>query len=113
MHAAFEGGAARVGEHILVDGSILAEDSLFRDWAGDGTPVMCFRMRDDKGTANHPTRRILLKAAAASLGVVALPARAGVDMRPLLFGTTPVILDEQGQFALGYYHQRQDGVEQA
>ena len=47
------------GEHILVDGSILAEDSLFRDWAGDGTPVMCFRMRDDKGTANHPSRRIL------------------------------------------------------
>lgn len=47
------------GEHILVDGSILAEDSLFRDWAGDGTPVMCFRMRDDKGTAGHPSRRIL------------------------------------------------------
>lgn len=47
------------GEHILVDGSILAEDSLFQDWAGDNTPVMCFRMRDDKGTANHPSRRIL------------------------------------------------------
>jgi NTE family protein len=47
------------GDHILVDGSILAEDSLFRDWAGDGTPVMCFRMRDDRGTANHPSRRIL------------------------------------------------------
>jgi len=47
------------GEHILVDGSILAEDSLFRDWAGDGTPVMCFRMRDDKGSTEHPARRIL------------------------------------------------------
>lgn len=47
------------GDYILVDGSILAEDSLFRDWAGDGTPVMCFRMRDDKGTANHPSRRVL------------------------------------------------------
>ncbi|MEW5768748.1 MAG: patatin-like phospholipase family protein [Pseudomonadota bacterium] len=46
-------------EHVLVDGSILAEDSLFRDWGGDGTPVMCFRMRDDKGSANHPARRIL------------------------------------------------------
>lgn len=46
-------------DYILVDGSILAEDSLFRDWAGDGTPVMCFRMRDDKGTANHPARRVL------------------------------------------------------
>jgi NTE family protein len=47
------------GDHILVDGSILAEDSLFRDWAEDGTPVMCFRMRDDKGATNHVSRRIL------------------------------------------------------
>jgi NTE family protein len=47
------------GDHILVDGSILAEDSLFRDWAGDGTPVMCFRMRDDKGSASHVSRRVL------------------------------------------------------
>ena len=47
------------GEHILVDGSILAEDSLFRDWGEDGTPVMCFRMRDDKGSTNHVSRRIL------------------------------------------------------
>ena len=47
------------GDHILVDGSILAEDSLFRDWAEDGTPVMCFRMRDDKGSTNHVSRRIL------------------------------------------------------
>jgi len=47
------------GDYILVDGSILAEDSLFRDWAGDGTPVMCFRMRDDKGAMSHPSRRVL------------------------------------------------------
>ncbi|MBL4780927.1 MAG: patatin-like phospholipase family protein [Porticoccaceae bacterium] len=33
------------GEHILVDGSILAEDALHRDWSGCGTPVICFRMR--------------------------------------------------------------------
>lgn len=47
------------GEHILVDGSILAEDGLFRDWAGDTTPVMCFRLRDDKGTQGHAARRFL------------------------------------------------------
>jgi len=29
----------------LVDGSILAEDALHRDWSGCGTPVICFRMR--------------------------------------------------------------------
>ncbi|OUS11278.1 phospholipase [Gammaproteobacteria bacterium 53_120_T64] len=32
-------------QHILVDGSILAEDALHRDWSGCGTPVICFRMR--------------------------------------------------------------------
>lgn len=47
------------GEHVLVDGSILAEDSLFRDWAGDHTPVVCFRMRDKRLAATHPARKIL------------------------------------------------------
>jgi NTE family protein len=47
------------GEHVLVDGSILAEDSLFRDWAGDMTPVVCFRLRDKRIAAAHPVRRIL------------------------------------------------------
>lgn len=31
--------------HLLVDGSILSEDALLRDWAGDGTPAICFRLR--------------------------------------------------------------------
>ncbi|MDP2833833.1 MAG: patatin-like phospholipase family protein [Pseudomonadota bacterium] len=46
------------GNHILVDGSILAEDSLFRDWAGDLTPVVCFRLRDKRIAAAHPSRKI-------------------------------------------------------
>ena len=32
---------------LLVDGSILSEDALHRDWAGDGTPVCLFRLRSD------------------------------------------------------------------
>ena len=47
------------GQHVLVDGSILAEDCLFRDWAGDRTPVVCFRLRDKRVAAAHPSRRIL------------------------------------------------------
>ncbi len=47
------------GNHVLVDGSILAEDGLFRDWAGAHTPVVCFRLRDNKVAANHVSRRIL------------------------------------------------------
>jgi len=31
-------------DQILVDGSILSEDALLRDWAGDGTPAICFRL---------------------------------------------------------------------
>ncbi len=34
-------------EHILVDGAILSEDALFRDWAGDRTPAICFRLKSD------------------------------------------------------------------
>ncbi len=32
-------------DKVLVDGSILAEDVLRQDWAGDGTPSCCFRLR--------------------------------------------------------------------
>jgi NTE family protein len=46
-------------DHVLVDGSILAEDGLFRDWAGDRTPVVCFRMRDKRIAESHPARKIL------------------------------------------------------
>jgi len=35
------------GKHLMVDGSILSEDALHRDWAKDGTPVMCFRLRGE------------------------------------------------------------------
>ncbi|MDH3279713.1 MAG: patatin-like phospholipase family protein [Gammaproteobacteria bacterium] len=40
--------------HLLVDGSILSEDALHRDWAGDGTPVYCFRMRNNKDKPSEP-----------------------------------------------------------
>jgi len=35
------------GKHLMVDGSILSEDALHRDWARDGTPVLCFRLKGD------------------------------------------------------------------
>jgi len=34
--------------HILVDGSILAEESLRRDWSQNGTPVCLFRIRAEQ-----------------------------------------------------------------
>jgi NTE family protein len=47
------------GRHVLTDGSILAEDGLFRDWSGDHTPIFCFRLRDNRVAAEHLSRRIL------------------------------------------------------
>jgi NTE family protein len=35
------------GKNLMVDGSILSEDALHRDWAKDGTPVLCFRLRGE------------------------------------------------------------------
>lgn len=35
------------GKHLMVDGSILSEDALHRNWAKDGTPVLCFRLRGE------------------------------------------------------------------
>ena len=37
-------------DHVLVDGAILSEDALFKDWAGDGTRVICFRLKSDQVT---------------------------------------------------------------
>lgn len=35
------------GKRIMVDGSILSEDALHRDWDHKGTPVLCFRLRGE------------------------------------------------------------------
>jgi len=40
-------------DHLMVDGSILAEDSLRRDWTGKGTPACCFRLKANKPIKNH------------------------------------------------------------
>lgn len=37
-------------EHLLVDGAILSEDALFRDWSGDGSPNVCFRLKSQQVT---------------------------------------------------------------
>jgi NTE family protein len=42
--------------HIMTDGSILSEDSLRRDWAGNGSPSCIFRLRAGMNNKNH--RRI-------------------------------------------------------
>ena len=32
-------------DKLLTDGAILAEDALFEDWEGNGTPSVCFRLK--------------------------------------------------------------------
>jgi len=45
------------GKHLMVDGSILSEDALHRNWANDGTPVMCFRLRSEYEYDEIKTKR--------------------------------------------------------
>ncbi|URI06821.1 patatin-like phospholipase family protein [Aquincola tertiaricarbonis] len=49
------------GDKLLVDGSILSEDALHRDWAGDNTPVCLFRLRGERAPSDDeaPPRRPL------------------------------------------------------
>jgi NTE family protein len=39
--------------HLLVDGAILSEDALHVDWAGDGTEIICFRLKSEQVTDCH------------------------------------------------------------
>jgi NTE family protein len=46
------------GEQVMTDGSILAEEALRRDWSGEGTPVVVFKLRGTGGlehTRHHPS----------------------------------------------------------
>ncbi|EAQ98259.1 patatin-like phospholipase family protein [Congregibacter litoralis] len=38
-----------LGEQVMADGSILAEEALRRDWSGAGTPVVVFKLRGSGG----------------------------------------------------------------
>jgi NTE family protein len=40
-------------EHLLVDGAILSEDALHVDWAGDGTNIICFRLKSEQVTDSN------------------------------------------------------------
>lgn len=38
-----------IGDQLLVDGSILSEEALQRDWTGQGRPVVVFKLRSSEG----------------------------------------------------------------
>lgn len=46
------------GKHLMVDGSILSEDALHRDWDKNGTPVLCFRLRGEHETNELSTNGV-------------------------------------------------------
>jgi len=49
------------GEHLLVDGSILSEDALQRNWAGD-VPVVVFKLRSNNHRATAKTSMMPLRS---------------------------------------------------
>ena len=42
----------RYKQHLMVDGSILAEDALYQPWSEDDTPVVYFRLRANREVAD-------------------------------------------------------------
>ena len=44
--------------HLMVDGSILAEDALYHPWADDDTPVVYFRLRSTREAAQVQVSRV-------------------------------------------------------
>ena len=48
-------------DHLMVDGSILAEDALYHEWSDDDTPVVYFRLRS---TASQRGQGIVAVSAA-------------------------------------------------
>ncbi|SIS97208.1 patatin-like phospholipase family protein [Neptunomonas antarctica] len=44
--------------HLMVDGSILSEESLQQDWAGDGSPVVVFRLSSIQDIASPKRFRV-------------------------------------------------------
>lgn len=50
-----------IGDQLLVDGSILSEEALQRDWTGQGRPVVVFKLRSSEGRrARQRTARLPL-----------------------------------------------------
>jgi NTE family protein len=45
-------------EHLMVDGSILAEDALYHRWTDDDTPVVYFRLRATRNAENRRVSRL-------------------------------------------------------
>ncbi len=50
----------RFNDCPVTDGAILAEDALFEDWNGDGTPGVCFRLKSDEAPVRGPRRAPLI-----------------------------------------------------
>ena len=48
----------RYRNHLMVDGSILAEDALYRRWSNDDTPVVYFRLRSNRENAEVSESRV-------------------------------------------------------
>jgi len=44
--------------HLMVDGSILAEDALYQQWSDDDTPVVYFRLRSTREGDHVPESRL-------------------------------------------------------
>lgn len=82
-------------QHLMVDGSILSEDALRRDWSGLGTPTCCFRLRASE-TIAPPKRRWLPLADYLQMLMRAFMTSLSREFIQDAFWNSTVVIDTDG-----------------
>jgi len=82
-------------QHLMVDGSILSEDALRRDWSGQGTPTCCFRLRASE-TVAPPKRRWLPLADYLQMLMRAFMTSLSREFIQDAFWNSTVVIDTNG-----------------
>lgn len=80
-------------QHLMVDGCILSEDALRRDWASDGTPSCCFRLRAGERVGQMPHKRRVSLPDYLQLLIRAFMTTLSREYIQDSFWTTTVVID--------------------
>lgn len=82
-------------QHLMIDGSILSEDALRRDWSGKGIPSCCFRLRANSSVA-PPQRRWLPLADYLQMLIRAFMTSLSHEFVQDAFWNSTVVIDTNG-----------------
>ena len=82
--------------HLMIDGSILSEDALRQDWAGDGTPTCCFRLRANPDAGQSKARRWLPLSDYLQLLIRAFMTSLSHEFIQDAFWNTTIVIETDG-----------------